>query len=548
MHNLSVIVLVWIFSTGVLAQKYEHAASSTQQLDTQRTCSLEKSWNDKGSGADLDGFFYLPVVDSSAHIIGGYGTQEKKLTAEDCMLAVGASAQLVEPIAWELIWLDKGSGARLDGSMWRAVPPSEDYRCIGTVPQIDYEKPDLPNYRCVPAMFTEKVVSSTVIWTDEGSGARKPVSMFRLPNSGSFVAVPGRLAQIEAVDLRLTPVVPDTAAASQGAAPAEATPAAEQVTTSAEASEAAAERQVAEAEQPVEVPVSVVEEKAEAPDGPSVSSKALALLKEMDPETIKEVLSAAGVTGDSGEGNNEPQAAPDTEAPKAETESDQVVEQPLIGANENVSDEGNTAQDSVGSSDGLSGGGEQVTKEQPVGADSGLQPVEHAAAQQPAKTPGLPAGVSSGELCTVIQDGIACWKELENQPGCYVWISWLLGNETVTWNGKCASGLAEGSGTVIGVMSDIDGQKVNYTATGQFQRGKAHNQWVIFDHLDNEWKGPFVDGKAHGQWVIHHNDGAIQDGSFVDDKMHGEWIHRDDDGFVFRTIYEHGEYIDMIME
>ena len=140
------------------------------------------------------------------------------------MLSVGASAQLVEPIAWELIWLDKGSGARLDGSMWRAIPPSEAYRCIGTVPQIDYEKPSLPNYRCVPAAFTEKVVTSTLIWTDRGSGAKKPVSMFKLPNSGSFVAVPGRMAQIEVVDLRLTTVVPDRAAADQVVPHAEAAP------------------------------------------------------------------------------------------------------------------------------------------------------------------------------------------------------------------------------------------------------------------------------------------------------------------------------------
>ena len=171
MRNLPVVILVWFLATGVFARA-ESPAATGAQLDIQRTCALVKSWNDKRSGADLDGFFYLPVVDSSAYIIGGYGTHEKKLTAEDCMLAVGASAQLVEPIAWELIWLDKGSGARLDGSMWRAVPPSEDYRCIGTVPQIDYEKPNLPNYRCVPAAFTEKVVTSTVIWTDQGSGRR----------------------------------------------------------------------------------------------------------------------------------------------------------------------------------------------------------------------------------------------------------------------------------------------------------------------------------------------------------------------------------------
>ena len=205
MRLTCIVFLAWIMSAAVLAQADRSVERSTQ-LDTQRTCSLTKSWSDKGSGADLDGFFYLPVVDSTAFIIGGYGTQQKKLTGEDCVHTVAESEQLVEPIAWELIWLDKGSGARKDGSMWRGIPPSDDYRCIGTVPQIDYEKPELSNYRCVPAAYTEKVVTSAVIWTDEGSGAKKPVSIFKLPNSGSIVAVPGRLAQFEAYDLKLTPL------------------------------------------------------------------------------------------------------------------------------------------------------------------------------------------------------------------------------------------------------------------------------------------------------------------------------------------------------
>ena len=211
MRNLPVVIFAWLLAAGVFAQA-ESLAASGAQLDIQRTCSLEKSWNDKRSGADLDGFFYIPFVDSSEFIIGGYGTQKKKLTDEDCVLTVGTSENLVAPIAWELIWLDKGSGARLDGSMWRAIPPSEDYRCIGTIPQIDYENPGLTNYRCVPAELTEKVVTSTVIWTDKGSGAKKPVSIFKLPHSGSFVAVPGRLAQIEAYDLKLSP---PTATASE---------------------------------------------------------------------------------------------------------------------------------------------------------------------------------------------------------------------------------------------------------------------------------------------------------------------------------------------
>ena len=236
LSNLSVAAafIICLVSVGLLAPVQTATAADTR-LETRRTCSLAKSWNDKGSGADLDGFFYLPVVGASGFIIGGYGTRDKKITTDDCVLTVKASPGMIEPVGLISIWKDKGTGARLDGSMWQAVPPSTDYRCIGSIPQIGYKTPSVPSYRCVPAALTEKVITNDLIWTDEGSGAKKPVSMFKLPNSGSFVAVPGRLAQIETYDLKLTPPGTVTEDTSQAALQVAATPATE--TQSAPAAE-----------------------------------------------------------------------------------------------------------------------------------------------------------------------------------------------------------------------------------------------------------------------------------------------------------------------
>ena len=193
------LLFAWCIGAGVSAQVDQGAAGA--RLDTKLVCSLEKAWDDKGSGADLDGFFYLPVVEPPYFIIGGYGSRVKELADADCVLAVKHSPQLAAPADWELIWKDKGSGARLDGSMWRAIPPGDEYRCLGSIPQAGYEKPTLSNYRCVPAGLTEKVVTSALLWTDKGSGAKKPVTMFKLPHTGSFVALPGRLGLAETYDL-----------------------------------------------------------------------------------------------------------------------------------------------------------------------------------------------------------------------------------------------------------------------------------------------------------------------------------------------------------
>lgn len=172
-------------------------------LDATFTCSLQPVWDDKGSGADLDGFFYLPNAGPTEYIIGGYGNRNRNLLASDCVLTLRDSAYLAAPAGWELVWKDKGSGAWLDGSMWRAVPPSEDYRCVGHVPQAGYDAPYVPNYRCVHASFTEKLVIDEVIWSDRGSGANRQVTMLRLPNTYSFAAVGARTGQLDAYDLRV---------------------------------------------------------------------------------------------------------------------------------------------------------------------------------------------------------------------------------------------------------------------------------------------------------------------------------------------------------
>ena len=255
--------LAWLVSAGVLAQAANPAATGAR-LDTRPACAMEKTWNDKGSGADLDGYFYLPVAEPTYFIIGGYGTRLKALTGTDCVLTVKDSAQLAAPADWELIWKDKGSGARLDGSMWRAVPPGDEYRCLGSVPQAGYDKPSLPDYRCVPASLTEKIITSALLWTDKGSGAKQPVTVFKLPRTGSFVAVRGRLGFIETYDL--VTAAPDTPPTEQ-----------EQAAPPVAAAQAVAAAPGTAAGPPAEAPPVAAVPQADPAETPGFSGQAAAL-------------------------------------------------------------------------------------------------------------------------------------------------------------------------------------------------------------------------------------------------------------------------------
>jgi hypothetical protein len=196
------------------------AAELSYRLDTKLTCKQKLIWSDKGSGAELDGFFFAPSAESSYFIIGGYASGKVDAKSNNCVISVRPSKNnpeespelLVVPGDWSLIWTDKGSGANTDGSMWNAIPPGKEYKCLGTVMQKGYKKPVLPNYRCVHSGLTRKIQNNSIVWTDKGSGADKDVTVFNLPNSKSFFAVGRKTNKAKTYDLNDTASVePDAA-------------------------------------------------------------------------------------------------------------------------------------------------------------------------------------------------------------------------------------------------------------------------------------------------------------------------------------------------
>jgi VPS62-like protein len=190
------------------------------RLDTKLTCKQMLTWSDKGSGADLDGFFFTPSAEYSYYIIGGYARRKGGSKSKNCVISVRQSKNnpeetpdlLVSPSDWSLIWTDKGSGANADGSMWKGVPPSKEYKCLGSVMQKGYKKPVLSNYRCVHSGLTKEIQIKSIVWTDKGSGADRDVTVFKLPNSKSFFAVGRKKNKVKTFDLNDTASIePDAA-------------------------------------------------------------------------------------------------------------------------------------------------------------------------------------------------------------------------------------------------------------------------------------------------------------------------------------------------
>lgn len=218
-NHLFIILLLCFISAATSAEssaeekeRQKIIAELTYRLDTKSTCTQTLIWSDKGSGADLDGYFYSPSAESSYYIIGGYASREGNPNSKTCVISVrpsknnpeGTPVLLVPPSDWILKWTDKGSGANTDGSMWNAVPSGEEYKCLGSVIQKGYKKPVLPNYRCVHSTLSKSVTRKSVLWSDKGSGADKDVTVFGLANSKSFFAVGSRTNTIKTYDLNDT--------------------------------------------------------------------------------------------------------------------------------------------------------------------------------------------------------------------------------------------------------------------------------------------------------------------------------------------------------
>ncbi|MEV6584075.1 Vps62-related protein [Streptomyces sp. NPDC051582] len=84
---------------------------------------------------------------------------------------------LADPVDYELVWDDKGSGSKYAGSFWRPTPPA-GYVALGlVVSKNSYDKPPLDAVTCVREDLTHTAVpSADRIYADKGTGAKRAFS------------------------------------------------------------------------------------------------------------------------------------------------------------------------------------------------------------------------------------------------------------------------------------------------------------------------------------------------------------------------------------
>jgi hypothetical protein len=182
------------------------ANTAGARIEYRYTCNMLLRWQDEGSGGRRDLALFQPESEPGYYTIGGHA-QTSYNQADDCSLTLHADDGnlLVAPAGWDRVWKDKGAGALMDGSIWRARSPDAEHVCLGDVAQAGKDQPTVPQYRCVHRCLVTGLKPTAPLWTTENTGADTPLAVYRLPHAKSFVAVPKHPVPAEILDLNPNP-------------------------------------------------------------------------------------------------------------------------------------------------------------------------------------------------------------------------------------------------------------------------------------------------------------------------------------------------------
>lgn len=148
-------------------------------------------WHDRGSGGNKDGAYYLPKGENGFFPLGalGMGTYSNPNGKEACLLVKAAdnTAQwLAHPVRYQKVWDDDGSGADLDGTCWRPIPPV-GYVALGDVFSASHSTPPPTSaIWCVKAELTTQGSIGSLVWDDKSTGSDDDFSSWRIQTTAGY--------------------------------------------------------------------------------------------------------------------------------------------------------------------------------------------------------------------------------------------------------------------------------------------------------------------------------------------------------------------------
>jgi len=140
----------------------------------------------------------------------------------------------------------------------------------------------------------------------------------------------------------------------------------------------------------------------------------------------------------------------------------------------------------------------------------------------------------AGAMTALMVGGVVAGEWLvDGKTGCRIWNGFPEPGESMSWDGPCDNGFANGKGTLQWYK---DG-KPNGTYTGERKEGKANgsgiNNWLSGDRYEGNWKDDQPDGKGTYTWA----NGSGYQGDWVEGRKHGNAIYLWPNGDRFEGTY-----------
>ena len=133
------------------------------------------------------------------------------------------------------------------------------------------------------------------------------------------------------------------------------------------------------------------------------------------------------------------------------------------------------------------------------------------------------------------QQAPARWTA-DPSTGCKVWNPYPQPRETVSWDGPCKGGIANGPG----VAQWLQDGKLLGRIEAEHRNGRAEGRGLSFDKDGNRTEGEFVGGELNGRGIYTDAKGSRIMGNFVAGKMQGRGVVTLADGSKFDVDFEDG--------
>ena len=179
--------------------EYTSAVASAIRLNTQvppvpqgklqiaQTSGVDLIWTNRGSGGKHDGSIWRPRAQNGFYPLSDTPRNNYSANGLVGFLVKGDQPGVVRPLGYHWVWDDRGSGADQDVSIWRPIPP-KGYVCLGDVAVARHGfEPSTDLIRCVHQDYVTQAQSRVWMWNDEGTGSDFDVSLHDSFSNGSTV-------------------------------------------------------------------------------------------------------------------------------------------------------------------------------------------------------------------------------------------------------------------------------------------------------------------------------------------------------------------------